>query len=160
VASLVWNIRNTGIGHAPRYAWRDGKLLLESAPSVVAELARRIEQITSTIHGQQVPAVSSVGHPTAEAGRAIIAENYAAYVAEYCEPGSHELLPGGWGPVRERRAVRQARTKAAAQLLTSSSLPAAEVAARCGFGSAESLRQAFVAQYGLSPSQYRRNHAG
>ncbi|MBT2225181.1 GlxA family transcriptional regulator [Nonomuraea sp. NEAU-A123] len=63
-----------------------------------------------------------------------------------------DLTPG--------RYVRQARTEAAAQLLTSSSLSAAEVAARCGFGSAESLRQAFVAQYGLSPSQYRRNRAG
>jgi hypothetical protein len=33
-----------------------------------------------------VPAVTSVDHLTAEASRAIIAENYAAYVAEYGEP--------------------------------------------------------------------------
>ncbi|MEV8634314.1 hypothetical protein AB0395_21930 [Streptosporangium sp. NPDC051023] len=85
VASLAWNIRTTGIGRAPRYSWRDGKLLVESAPSVVAELVRRIEQITSTIDGRQVPAVSSVDHLTAEAGRAVIAENYAAYVAKYGE---------------------------------------------------------------------------
>ena len=62
-----------------------------------------------------------------------------------------DLTPG--------RYVRKARTEAAAQLLTSSSLPTAEVAARCGFGSAESRRQAFAAQYGLSPSQYRRHRA-
>lgn len=59
---------------------------MESAPSVVAELARRIELITSTVDGRQVPAVASVEHLTAEAGRAVIAENYAAYVAEYGEP--------------------------------------------------------------------------
>uniref|UniRef100_UPI003F49B423 hypothetical protein n=1 Tax=Microtetraspora malaysiensis TaxID=161358 RepID=UPI003F49B423 len=52
----------------------------------VIELARRIELITFTVEGRQVPAVSSVDHLTAEAGRAIIAENYAAYVAEYGEP--------------------------------------------------------------------------
>ncbi|MEV4382526.1 hypothetical protein [Streptosporangium sp. NPDC049644] len=46
---MLPSFRNTGIGRAPRYAWRDGKLLVESAPSVVAEPVRRIEQITSTI---------------------------------------------------------------------------------------------------------------
>lgn len=33
-----------------------------------------------------VPAVTVVDHLTAGAGRAVIAENYAAYVAEYGEP--------------------------------------------------------------------------
>ncbi|GAA3442891.1 GlxA family transcriptional regulator [Planomonospora venezuelensis] len=53
------------------------------------------------------------------------------------------------------RFVRQARTEAAAQLLVSSSLPMAAVAARCGFGTAETLRQAFVDRYGIPPSRYR-----
>jgi transcriptional regulator GlxA family with amidase domain len=53
------------------------------------------------------------------------------------------------------RFVRQARTEAAAHLLASTSLPVAAVAARCGFGTAETLRQAFVARYGISPSRYR-----
>ncbi|WP_239513894.1 GlxA family transcriptional regulator [Streptosporangium sp. 'caverna'] len=53
------------------------------------------------------------------------------------------------------RFVRQARTEAAAHLLVSTSLPMAGVAARCGFGTAETLRQAFVRQYGISPSRYR-----
>ena len=74
VASLATIIRSTGIGRAPRFSWRDGRLLVESAPSVVAELASRIAQITFTVDGRQVPAVSSVEHPTAEAGRAIIVE--------------------------------------------------------------------------------------
>ncbi|MBL1119642.1 hypothetical protein JK364_46080 [Streptomyces sp. 110] len=37
------------------------------APSVVAELARRIERITSTIEDRQVPAIASVDHLSAEA---------------------------------------------------------------------------------------------
>ncbi|MGA4862353.1 GlxA family transcriptional regulator [Streptomyces lavendulocolor] len=53
------------------------------------------------------------------------------------------------------RFVRQARTEAAAHLLTSTTLPMARVAARCGFGTAESLRQAFTGRYGISPSRYR-----
>ncbi|WP_049570114.1 hypothetical protein [Streptomyces sp. SBT349] len=41
---------------------------------------------SSTIEDRQVLAVVSVDHLTAEAGRAVLAENYAAYVAEYGEP--------------------------------------------------------------------------
>jgi transcriptional regulator GlxA family with amidase domain len=53
------------------------------------------------------------------------------------------------------RYVRQARTEAAAQLLASSCLSVTRVARRCGFGSPETLRQAFVARYGTTPSRYR-----
>jgi transcriptional regulator GlxA family with amidase domain len=53
------------------------------------------------------------------------------------------------------RYVRQARTEAAAQLLATSTLSVARVAKRCGFGSPETLRQAFVAHYGTTPSRYR-----
>ncbi|GAA4564993.1 GlxA family transcriptional regulator [Planotetraspora kaengkrachanensis] len=53
------------------------------------------------------------------------------------------------------RFVRQARIEAAANLLASTSLPVAVVAARCGFGTAETLRQAFVDRYGIPPSRYR-----
>jgi transcriptional regulator GlxA family with amidase domain len=57
------------------------------------------------------------------------------------------------------RFVRQARAEAAAQLLISTSLPLPRVAARCGFRSAETLRQAFVARYRTPPSRYRATHA-
>jgi len=40
-----------------------------------------------------------------------------------------------------------------------SSLPLARVATRCGFGSAEALRQAFVDRYPVAPSRYRAAHA-
>ncbi|MFB7864553.1 GlxA family transcriptional regulator [Streptomyces sp. NPDC056069] len=53
------------------------------------------------------------------------------------------------------RYVRQARTEAAAHLLASTTLPMTGVAARCGFGSAEALRQAFTKRYGIAPSRYR-----
>jgi transcriptional regulator GlxA family with amidase domain len=57
------------------------------------------------------------------------------------------------------RYVRQARTEAAAHLLATTSRPIASVAKRCGFGSAETLRQAFVDRYGIPPSRYRAVHA-
>ncbi|MFE3212225.1 helix-turn-helix domain-containing protein [Streptomyces niveus] len=57
------------------------------------------------------------------------------------------------------RYVRLARTQAAARLLTSSGLSLARIAPRCGFSSAEALRQAFVAQYGITPSYYRATQA-
>ncbi|MEV5950164.1 DJ-1/PfpI family protein [Streptomyces sp. NPDC051993] len=57
------------------------------------------------------------------------------------------------------RFVRDARTEAAAHLLTSTSLPVASVATQCGFGTAETLRQAFVSRYGTPPSHYRASHS-
>ncbi|MEU5881437.1 GlxA family transcriptional regulator [Spirillospora sp. NPDC047279] len=53
------------------------------------------------------------------------------------------------------RYVRVARLEAAAQLLTTTSLTMPRVAARCGLGSAESLRRAFTGRYGMSPAAYR-----
>ncbi|MEV4946470.1 GlxA family transcriptional regulator [Streptomyces sp. NPDC053755] len=57
------------------------------------------------------------------------------------------------------RYVRQARTEAAAQLLVSTTLPVTGVAARCGFGTAESLRQAFTGRFGISPARYRETQS-
>ncbi|MBF9131995.1 DJ-1/PfpI family protein [Plantactinospora sp. S1510] len=51
--------------------------------------------------------------------------------------------------------VRRARTEAAAYLLTSTALPVAAIARRSGFGTTESLRQAFLAHYSVPPSRYR-----
>ncbi|MET8507616.1 helix-turn-helix domain-containing protein [Streptomyces sp. NPDC004787] len=53
------------------------------------------------------------------------------------------------------RHVRRVRTETAAQLLRTSSLPVASVATRCGFGTPEALRKAFLERYGVSPSRYR-----
>lgn len=59
-----------------------------------------------------------------------------------------------------RRLVREARLEAASQLLTGTREPIAAIARRCGFASAESLRQAFVARVGVSPSRFRSRQAG
>lgn len=58
------------------------------------------------------------------------------------------------------RFVRQVRTAAAAHLLVTTSLPLPSVAARCGLGSAETLRLTFVRRYGIPPSRYRAIHQG
>jgi transcriptional regulator GlxA family with amidase domain len=54
------------------------------------------------------------------------------------------------------RAVRGARTAAAARLVRSSALPMAAIARRCGFGTAETLRQAFLDHYGVTGDRIRR----
>jgi transcriptional regulator GlxA family with amidase domain len=56
------------------------------------------------------------------------------------------------------RYVRSVRTEAAAKLLSDTVLPLTAVARRCGFGSTETLRQAFIDHYATSPSMYRRAH--
>ncbi|MEI5099376.1 DJ-1/PfpI family protein [Streptomyces sp. PmtG] len=54
------------------------------------------------------------------------------------------------------RAVRAARTEAAAHLVRSSELSLAAIARRCGFRSAQTLRQAFHDTYGVSGDTLRR----
>ncbi|MFD9069275.1 GlxA family transcriptional regulator [Streptomyces lasiicapitis] len=54
------------------------------------------------------------------------------------------------------RAVRAARTEAAAHLVRSSELSLAAIARRCGFGSAQTLRQAFVDHFGMPGDKIRR----
>jgi transcriptional regulator GlxA family with amidase domain len=56
------------------------------------------------------------------------------------------------------RFIREARLTAAAQLLTTSTVHLPGIAARCGFGSAETLRVAFQRRFGMSPSRYRIVH--
>ncbi|MDQ0718665.1 transcriptional regulator GlxA family with amidase domain [Streptomyces luteogriseus] len=54
------------------------------------------------------------------------------------------------------RAVRVARTEAAARLVRCSGLSLAAIARRCRFGSAETLRQAFLDHYGMTGDRIRR----
>ncbi|MFC6850060.1 GlxA family transcriptional regulator [Streptomyces caelestis] len=54
------------------------------------------------------------------------------------------------------RHVRALRTEAAAQLLTTTGLPLSAIARSCGFGTTETLRQAFVDHYATTPSAYRQ----
>lgn len=56
------------------------------------------------------------------------------------------------------RFVRCTRAETAAGLLTATSLPVGVIAARCGFGTAEGMRQVFVRQFGIAPARYRSLH--
>ena len=51
--------------------------------------------------------------------------------------------------------VKQVRLDAARRKLENSSLPVDNIAYRCGFGTAETLRRTFVKHLGVSPSAYR-----
>jgi transcriptional regulator GlxA family with amidase domain len=54
------------------------------------------------------------------------------------------------------RAVERLRVEAARQLLAETGLPAKRIAARCGFGSEETMRRSFVRVQGVNPQDYRR----
>lgn len=91
---LAWQIGKTRIGRVPRYASRDARMLVESAPSVVDELEQRIEAMTIAVVWGQARVVVSIERLTAEQGRRFIADNYAAAVAKY---GADEVPPPEFG---------------------------------------------------------------
>ena len=55
--------------------------------------------------------------------------------------------------------VERVRTDAARRQLTETDDTVTAIAARCGFGSAETLRRSFVRRVAVSPDQYRRTFA-
>ncbi|MFI6849407.1 helix-turn-helix domain-containing protein [Kitasatospora sp. NBC_00085] len=58
------------------------------------------------------------------------------------------------------RWLLEQRVLAAQRLLEETDLPVDAVAVRCGFGSAVSLRPAFVSRVGVAPREYRRTFRG
>ncbi|MGU7772332.1 GlxA family transcriptional regulator [Burkholderia sp. MR1-5-21] len=58
------------------------------------------------------------------------------------------------------RAVEQIRIESAQRLLGETSWPLKRIAARCGFGSEETLRRSFVRVLGVTPQAYRERFAG
>jgi transcriptional regulator GlxA family with amidase domain len=58
------------------------------------------------------------------------------------------------------RAIERLRVEAARQFLAETRLPAKRVAARCGFGSEETMRRSFVRLQGVSPLDYRQRFGG
>jgi transcriptional regulator GlxA family with amidase domain len=54
------------------------------------------------------------------------------------------------------RAIERLRVEAARQLLAETRLPAKRIAARCGFGSEETMRRNFARLQGVSPQDYRQ----
>lgn len=62
------------------------------------------------------------------------------------------LTPAAW--------VEQARVGAARALLETGREAPKQVAARCGFANADTLRRAFARHVGVTPADYRKRHAG
>ena len=106
----------------------------------------------------------------APAARSSLVQDAVAYVTTHLDEDLSAATLAARVPMSERhlarlfikelgtspgRFVRKARTEAAAHLLTGSDLSVQTVATRCGFGTVESLRQAFWATYGVSPTHYR-----
>jgi transcriptional regulator GlxA family with amidase domain len=58
------------------------------------------------------------------------------------------------------RAIERLRVEAARQLLAETRLSAKRIAARCGFGSEETMRRSFVRLQGVSPQDYRQRFGG
>jgi transcriptional regulator GlxA family with amidase domain len=54
------------------------------------------------------------------------------------------------------RAIERLRVEAARQFLAETRLPAKRIAARCGFGSEETMRRSFMRLQGVSPLDYRQ----
>jgi transcriptional regulator GlxA family with amidase domain len=58
------------------------------------------------------------------------------------------------------RAIERLRVESARQLLAETRQPAKRIAARCGFGSEETMRRSFVRLQGVSPQDYRQRFGG
>jgi transcriptional regulator GlxA family with amidase domain len=55
--------------------------------------------------------------------------------------------------------VEEARINAARTLLESGELAPKQVASRCGFANADTLRRTFTRHVGVTPSEYRKRYA-
>jgi transcriptional regulator GlxA family with amidase domain len=69
----------------------------------------------------------------------------------------HYLKATGITPAR---AVERLRVDAARRLLSDTRLPVKRIAARCGFGSEETLRRSFVRLLAATPQDYRARFSG
>ncbi|SAK64794.1 AraC family transcriptional regulator [Caballeronia hypogeia] len=62
--------------------------------------------------------------------------------------------------VTPARSIERMRLEAARRLLGDTGLPVKRVAARCGFGSEETMRRGFLRSLGVSPQAYRERFTG
>jgi transcriptional regulator GlxA family with amidase domain len=54
-----------------------------------------------------------------------------------------------------QRAVERLRVEAARQMLIETQLPIKRIAARCGFGTEETMRRTFIRVQQVGPNEYR-----
>ena len=110
VYNASWHVtraaREHRIGRGARFGYRDGRLLVETAPAVVDQLHRILAALTEPpssatslpkAGAERVAVATAIERLTFEQGQAVIAANYAAYVAEYGEPdapvdGRHRVV--------------------------------------------------------------------
>ena len=89
------------------------------------------------------------GHLGSDLGLAALARRAGmserSFLRRY--PAATGMTPG--------RAVERLRVEAARRLLVETAVPAKRVAERCGFGSAETMRRAFLRVLGVPPADYR-----
>ncbi len=135
-------------------------LAREVSRNLVTYLQRPGNQSQMSIHTTAPAASSAVvrrvvsyltADPGAPADTATLAAVAGVSVRHLTRVFAAEL---GTTPGRHARGVR---LEVAARLLEATSEPLSTVARRCGFRSAEALRQAFVRQYGTTPSAHRRH---
>ena len=75
---------------------------------------------------------------------------------QWIGPGGLDVGIGGEAP---GAYVERVRTEAARRQLVQTDDTVTVIAARCGFGTAETMRRNFVRRVGISPDQYRRTFA-
>jgi transcriptional regulator GlxA family with amidase domain len=96
----------------------------------------------------------AIAHPDSD----LRADKLAAHVGVSARQ-LHRLFRGHLGE-SPGYAVRRVRLEFAARLIATTDLTMSQVARRCGFSSAETLRQAFTVRYGVGPRAFRRRHGG
>ena len=62
--------------------------------------------------------------------------------------------------VTPARSIERLRIEAARQMLGETRLPIKRIAARCGFGSEETMRRAFQRAQGIAPNEFRQRFSG
>ena len=139
----------------------------DHGPTLAREVAR---ELVTYLHRPADQAQISMFLAAPPPGNRVVRDllgHIAAHLAEDLSPRALAALAGvttrhlnrlftthlGSTPAR---TVRAARTEAAAHLARGSELPLSAVARRCGFASAETLRQAFLDHYGITGDTLRR----
>lgn len=138
----------------------------DHGPAVARDLARFLVTYLQRPGDQSQMSIFTEAPPPADAVVAQVVDHITAHLSDDLTTASLAAAAG----VSERhltrlflkhlglppgRYIRRARTEAAAHLLATTTLPMSAIATRCGFGTPETLRQAFTARYGISPSRYR-----
>jgi hypothetical protein len=109
---LCGRIRGTELGRTRRFAYRAGRLLVESVPAMVDELAATMAGWEVGRSAATAPAFMAVEQVTGEQAGEILAVNYTAYVAKYGLPDDQGGTSGDMQAQRyfERQEAARAAT--------------------------------------------------